>query len=159
MMRLWGGLLLAGLALIAGAALLGGGARAIADDKKDDAAKDEMKKLDGNWQLVASEHDGEKAPAEAIKTAKVATKAGKVTMSVDGKTVMEADFTIDPTKKPKTIDATATTGADKGKKTLGIYEFDGDTFKVCYSEKERPTEFSAKKGSGNTLDVYKREKP
>jgi uncharacterized protein (TIGR03067 family) len=159
MMRLWGVLLLAGLALIAGAALLGGGARAIADDKKDDAAKEEMKKFEGNWQLVASERDGEKAPADVIKTAKAATKAGKVTLSVDGKTVLEADFTIDPTKKPKTIDATPTTGTDKGKKSLGIYEFDGDTLKICYSEKERPTEFTAKKGSGNTLDVYKREKP
>jgi uncharacterized protein (TIGR03067 family) len=152
MMRLWGVLLLAGGALVVGGAL------ATADDKKDDAVKEEMKKFDGTWQLVSSERDGEKAPAEAIKTAKAVGKAGKVTMSVEGKTVMEADFTVDPTQKPKTIDATATSGPDKGKKSLGIYEFDGDMLKICYSEKERPKEFSTKKGSGCTLDVYKREK-
>jgi|SRR5260370_27176617 uncharacterized protein (TIGR03067 family) len=154
MMRLWGVLLLAGFLLPAGAALV------MADDKKDDAVKEELKKFEGTWKLVSSEHDGEKAPDDAIKTAKAMAKGGQVTLSVDGKTVMEADFTIDPTKKPKTIDATVTTaGPDKGKKTLGIYEIDGDTMKICFSDKERPKEFSAKKGSGCTLDMYKREKP
>ena len=145
---------LLGVLLVAGAALA-----VAADDKKDDA-KDELKKFEGTWVLVSSERDGEKAPAEELKKVmpKAVVKGDKVTLSVGDKTVMEAEFTIDPTKKPKTIDSTATTGPDKGKKTLGIYEIDGDTFKICYNEKERPKEFSAKKGSGNTLDTYTREK-
>jgi uncharacterized protein (TIGR03067 family) len=153
MMRWWGVLLLAGFLLPAGAALV------MADDKKDDAAKEELKKFEGTWKLVSTEHDGEKAPEEAIKTAKAMTKGGKVMLSVDGKTIMEVDIMVDPTKKPKTIDATVTSGPDKGKKTVGIYEIDGDMLKICFAEKERPTEFSAKKGSSCTLDVYKREKP
>jgi uncharacterized protein (TIGR03067 family) len=145
---------LCGVLLVAGAALA-----VAADDKKDDA-KDELKKFEGTWQLVSSEHDGEKAPAEEIKKAmpKAVVKGDKVTLSAGGKTVMEAEFTVDPTKKPKTIDSTATAGPDKGKKTLGIYELDGDNLKICFNEKERPKEFSAKKGSGNTMDTYTREK-
>jgi uncharacterized protein (TIGR03067 family) len=148
MMRLWGVLLLAGFLLPGGAALVR------ADDKKD-----EMAKFDGTWKLVSSEREGEKAPDDAIKTAKAVSKDGKVTLQVEGKTVGELEFVVDPTKKPKWLDATATSGPDKGKKTFGIYEFDGDMLKICFNEKERPKEFSAKKGSGNTLDMYKREKP
>jgi uncharacterized protein (TIGR03067 family) len=144
---------LLGVLLLAGAALALG-----ADDKKDEPVKDELKKLEGTWMLVSSEHNGEKAPADAIKNAKAVVKGDKVTLSVDGKEIMEITMTVDPTKKPKTIDATATSGQDKGKKSVGIYELDGDNFKICYAEKERPKEFSAKKDSGCTLDTYKREK-
>jgi len=43
---------------------------------------------------------------------------------------------------------------------LGIYEVKKDSRKVCLAEqgKERPTEFSAKPGSGHTLAVFKRVK-
>jgi uncharacterized protein (TIGR03067 family) len=148
MMRLCGVLLAAGAVL------------ALAADEKKDDAKDELKKFDGTWVLVSSEKDGEKAPEEALKKVmpKAVSKDGTVTFFSDGKEQGQATFTVDPTKKPKTMDATMTTGPDKGKKSLGIYEMEGDTLKICYNEKERPKEFSAKKGSGNTLDTYKREK-
>jgi hypothetical protein len=43
---------------------------------------------------------------------------------------------------------------------LGIYELEGNTWKVCYAMpgKERPKDFSAKEGSGQTLAVWEREK-
>jgi uncharacterized protein (TIGR03067 family) len=145
---------LCGVLLVAGATL------ALAADEKKDDAKDELKKFDGTWVLVSSERDGEKAPEELIKKAmpKAVGKDGTVTFFSQGKEEAQATFTVDPTKKPKTIDATMTSGPDKGKKSMGIYEFEGDTLKICYNEKERPKEFSTKKGSGNTLEVYKREK-
>jgi uncharacterized protein (TIGR03067 family) len=147
MMRLWGVLLLAGFLLPGGAALVR------AEDKKD-----EMAKFDGTWKLVSSERDGDKAPDDAIKDAKAVCKDGTVKLQVGDKAVGEFEFVVDPTKKPKWMDATATSGGDKGKKFFAIYEFDGDTLRVCLNDKERPKEFSAKKGTGNTLDVYKRDK-
>jgi hypothetical protein len=50
-------------------------------------------------------------------------------------------------------------GDDGGGK--GIYELNGDTLKSCVASpgKERPTEFSAKAGSGHTLRVFKCVKP
>jgi len=76
------------------------------------------------------------------------------------KRVMKAKFKIDPIKKPKTIDYTVTDGPEKGKTVLGIYELDGDTVKFCFSapDKERPSEFTAKEGSGRTLSLWKRNK-
>jgi hypothetical protein len=43
---------------------------------------------------------------------------------------------------------------------LGIYELDGDTYKLCgdMQGKSRPTEFAVKPGSGFVLEVLKREK-
>ena len=72
----------------------------------------------------------------------------------------EKAIKIDPTKKPKTIEFTFTEGQLQGKTSLGIYELQGDTFKYCRAapDKPRPTEFSSKEGSEQTLVVYKREK-
>jgi uncharacterized protein (TIGR03067 family) len=68
---------------------------------------------------------------------------------------------VDVAKKPKTIDITFTEGPEKGKTIVGIYELEGDTYKVCINVngKERPKEFAAKAGSGHGLEVLKREKP
>ena len=51
-------------------------------------------------------------------------------------------------------------GFSAGKKQLGIYEVEGDTFKACFSKPgdERPTDFTSKPGDGRTVSVWKREK-
>jgi hypothetical protein len=48
-----------------------------------------------------------------------------------------------------------------GKKVRGIYELDGDTLRFCVAppDKDRPTEFTSRKGSGYTLRVFRRVKP
>jgi uncharacterized protein (TIGR03067 family) len=71
---------------------------------------------------------------------------------------LKAKYTIDPSKNPKTIDYDMTEGFSKGKKQLGIYELNGDTFKACFNSPgaERPTEFKA--GAGLTLSEWKRQK-
>jgi uncharacterized protein (TIGR03067 family) len=40
----------------------------------------------------------------------------------------------------------------------GIYKLDGDVLTICWGEKDRPTEFTAKSGSGNRMNVFKRLK-
>ena len=88
------------------------------------------------------------------------TKDGETSVSIDGNVRMKAKFTIDPTKKPKTIDYTIIEGGNKGQEVPGIYEIDGDTIKFCFSApgKDRPTDFTAKEGSGRTLSTWKRDK-
>jgi uncharacterized protein (TIGR03067 family) len=127
-----------------------------ADDKKDDAAKEELKKMEGTWVLVSGEEDGKQKPADEVKKLTSTIKGDTLTILVDGKAVFEGTVVVDPTKKPKTID---TTSKDKTVKSPAIYELDGDTFKICVGLKgERPTEFTSKKDSGYALYVYKREK-
>lgn len=120
--------------------------------------KQDMARLEGEWSMVSGEIDGQQLPEESRQGAKRVAKAGETTVTINGEIFMKAKFTIDPRKKPKTIDYLFTEGPTKGKRQLGIYELDGDTVKFCFSgpDKERPSEFSTQEGSNRTLSVWKR---
>src|ERR1700687_5445857 len=131
-----------------------------ADDKKDEAVKKDLEKLQGDWSMVSSERNAVKLADEQVKEYTRTIKDGQITVFVSGKAVVEATFKIDPTKKPKTVDVTYTSGDNKDKTMPGIYETDGDTCKVCFApvDKERPTDFEAKEGTDCVVTVWKREK-
>jgi uncharacterized protein (TIGR03067 family) len=131
----------------------------IAADAED--AKKDLEKLQGTWALVSGERDGKKFTEEEVKKTMLFIKddtfripESSVATSEDG------TIKIDPSKKPKEMDATTGSGPDKGKIWQGIYKLRGDTYKVCFAPpgKDRPTEFSSKAGSGHLLQVWKREK-
>jgi uncharacterized protein (TIGR03067 family) len=63
---------------------------------------------------------------------------------------------LDATKKPKQMDTVST----EKEVMLGIYELEGDGYRVCFAPvgKPRPSEFTSKSGSGNILQVWEREK-
>ena len=128
---------------------------------QDDAAKKEMKKLEGTWATVSIEAAGQKVTDEdKIKTRKLTTKGDKYTMKVGDETV-QGTVEINPSKNPKTIDIKPDTGSNKGKTLLGIYELDGDNLKICLAlpGKDRPTAFATAAENRQQLVVYKREKP
>src|SRR5262249_49727724 len=126
-----------------------------------DAAAETLQKelalLDGEWTMVSVIADGQAVPEAIAKTGKRVAKGNETTVTIAGQLVMKATFTIDPTKKPKTIDYAMTDGPTKGQKQYGIYEIDGDTVRVCFAApgKDRPTEFASKPGNGHTLTVWK----
>ena len=126
----------------------------------EDAVKKEMAQLEGEWSMQSGEADGQSMPKEMVSTGKRVAKDGETTITIGGQVYFKAKFTIDPAKKPKAIDYTMTEGTTKGKTHLGIYELDGDTLKFCFAApgKDRPTEFTAKEGSGRTFSVWKRDK-
>ncbi len=68
-------------------------------------------------------------------------------------------YKLDPAKKPKAIDLIFP--ERKTEATLAIYSLEDDDLKVCVKAKGegRPSEFSAKAGSGHMLYTLKREKP
>ena len=130
----------------------------LAADAKEDAAKKELKKLEGTWQVVSMEMDGQKQSEDDAKQFKVIIKENKYTLKMGDNAINQGTFTIDATKKPKTIDIKPTEGDNAGQTMLGIYEQDGDTQKTCYAQpdKKRPTKFSS--DDGQTLIVQKRQK-
>jgi uncharacterized protein (TIGR03067 family) len=128
--------------------------------KKEAVAKD-LQAFKGTWRLSCKEVDGKKFSEEEIKDV-IATNDGSGTCWVrrGGKVIGAGTVKLDPTTKPRTIDIAFTEGEHKGETALGIYEIEGDTFRVCcvHARSGRPTEFSAGAGSGRTLVVYQREK-
>lgn len=126
----------------------------------DDAGKKEMEKFQGTWKIVSLELNGMKLPEENYKNARLTVTGDKFAFK-DVSAGYAGTMKWDLTKKPKTIDLVFTEGPEKGNTAFGIYEIEGDTYKVCLglTGKSRPTEFVSKPGSGHALEVFKREKP
>jgi uncharacterized protein (TIGR03067 family) len=128
---------------------------------ENEAIKKDLALLQGEWSMVSGSADGQPMPEEMRKQMKRVCKGDETTTTMAGRPFIKAKISIDPSKKPKTIDYDMSDGVTKGKKQLGIYEVDGDTFKSCFAKPgaERPTDFTSKAGDGHTLSVWKREKP
>jgi uncharacterized protein (TIGR03067 family) len=125
-----------------------------AEDKKKDAEL-----IQGTWTVVSREFVGKKTPEAELKAMKVTIKDGTITVD-DGKKKEKHAYKLDPSKTPKAIDL-ANTGIEEKVTTLAIYELNGDTLKICWSEKDpdhRATKFAGDEESGQTMIVLKREK-
>jgi uncharacterized protein (TIGR03067 family) len=119
----------------------------------------DLEKLQGEWSMVSGVTDGEPIPDYVRKSAKRVCKGNQIAATAGGQLILKATITLDSTKSPKTIDYDVTDGPNKGKKQLGIYEIDGDTFKSCFAAPgaERPTNFESKPGDLRTSTVWKRK--
>lgn len=127
-----------------------------AADAQDDAAKKNLEKFQGNWHLISAERDGKKTPQEDAKKITLTIQGNKFVLRKDAVIISEGTMTLDTTKKPRAVDETITTGPNKGKVFLAIYEIDDEQHKICFAAagKERPTAFS----SSNGQLLWKREK-
>src|SRR5262245_2174158 len=113
-----------GLAMLFGVSLLCVGRLPGGDDA---AAKTELKKLEGVWQITSGEQDGK--PIDSIKRDKVTVNGDNFTVHHNGKVEFTATIKLDPNKKPKAVDLTITSEKHQGKTVLGIYELNGDDLK------------------------------
>ena len=87
----------------------------IAADASDDAAKKDLEKFQGDWQLISMERDGKKTPQEDAKKITLTIQGSKFVLRKDAVIISEGMMTLDPTKNPKAIDEAITTGPNKGK--------------------------------------------
>ena len=129
-----------------------------ADAPKEDPKKD-AEKMAGEWTMASGERDGQAIPDEFRTGLKRTVKDDEYIVTKDGETIGKGKFTLDPSKKPKTIDITLSEGEQKGMVIRGIYELDGDTFKICYAQPgvDRPKEFVTKDSAGVSMSVWKRK--
>ncbi len=139
--------------------------------------KREQQELEGTWATVSGEADAKALSDEQVAKAnadfEVAFKAGNFFLIPRPKAaqapahLMECACKIDPFGNPKTFDLTVLRAEGdlrryEGKKSLAIYELQGDTLKVCWTlfkgERERPIDFVTKSNSGLLIEVYRRQK-
>jgi uncharacterized protein (TIGR03067 family) len=123
-----------------------------------DAIKTELAKFAGEWTMVSGEINGQAVPDQMRTQFKRIATGDETLVMLGESTFMRAKIAVDPAKKPKAIDYTLLEGPNKGQKQLGIYEFDGENLKFCFSSsgKERPTEFTSPDGSGRVASVWKK---
>ena len=127
----------------------------------DDAKKTSKaaKQIEGKWQGVSLEQDGNKN--EDAKNLTVTIRDGKYEVKMGDERIGKGMLKIDAAKKPHGLmDIMVEEGDNAGQTQLGIYEVRRGRLKICFAppDKPRPSEFSAKEGSGNTLVVLKRVK-
>jgi RNA polymerase sigma-70 factor (ECF subfamily) len=126
------------------------------EPKKD---SDDLAKLQGIWQAVALEHNGQVLSAEAVKAFKVAIDKDRITFHSSAADSVST-FQLQPSSKPKVI-WLEHVGADrKVEKVRGIYALEDGRLKICVDNdtgKAEPTEFATRPGSGLTLMVLERE--
>ncbi len=120
--------------------------------------------LQGTWEITALIDDGALVPDETLKTryaqdARFKFDSQSISFVAPGTLQTRSLlFLIDEKASPKTIDL----GGSEKTSGKGIYMLSGDTLMICIGEAgtmQRPTEFTAKKGSPQLLMTLKRLTP
>lgn len=127
--------------------------------QKEDAAKDEMKKLQGVWQ-VTKWFDPDPAPEDEVKSVTFEFKNDQIIKRTDGRAREPLKVVLNPAKKPKWLDL------DAGIEVMqGIYKLEGDELTFCViagsssnQVPERPADFKANKKKHHVLFVMKKIK-
>jgi uncharacterized protein (TIGR03067 family) len=132
-------------------------------DRPKDPMKEDIKKLEGTWEVVAMEYNGRQIPMELIQRRGLRLiiakgKCIKETRLRDQVRQVQYTLKLDPAKKPKQIDfqREQTTAAIQA-----IYSLEGDRLIVCEPRigAGRPSEFKAPMGSRVYLYTWKRVGP
>lgn len=121
---------------------------------------DDLARLQGAWELVAMEREGETVPADDLKGSTVTYAGNRVTLKAGDKVRRRGIVTLDPTRKPRAMNTWDLDGPYEDQTVPGIYELEGDTLKLAFSRpgQERPTKFTSKDGGAILFCVYKRKK-
>ncbi|MGC6465864.1 MAG: TIGR03067 domain-containing protein [Akkermansiaceae bacterium] len=113
----------------------------------------ERKKLEGLWKVVDLEFEGKKANKASISKMRILFKGEAVSVTGEEKDLFL--YRVDTSTKPREMDlATLKEGF------LAIYQWDGETLKLCLSQKEgeeRPKGFETQ-GTKNFVLTMRRDK-
>jgi uncharacterized protein (TIGR03067 family) len=111
----------------------------------------ELPKLQGSWDMLSGDRDGQPLPASFLNGAKRVAKGDETTVYMGGRVFLTARVRIDSGKAPKQIDYLL----DKGKTQLGIYKLEGKQLTFCFAKpgSTRPADFAS--GSGRTVSIWK----
>jgi uncharacterized protein (TIGR03067 family) len=113
--------------------------------------------IEGEFPMVSAVIDGKPLASDMVKWCKRVTH-GNITQVLAGpQSMLDAEFTLDPTKTPHHIDYVNRSGKQKGKSQAGIYEITDGLLKICVAPpgNARPTDFSSKKGDGRSYTVWR----
>jgi uncharacterized protein (TIGR03067 family) len=121
--------------------------------KKTKAGTPPATELEGEWSMISGIFDGKPMDESMVKWVKRVTHGNETSVLAGPNVMLKAEFTIDASASPKTIDY-----LNKGKGQHGIYEFEGNVLKIYMAApgSPRPTGFEAVPGKGSTLTVWKR---
>jgi uncharacterized protein (TIGR03067 family) len=127
---------------------------------RSDSAQEDLQKLAGTWKMESLEIEGKQIERDRFSATKLTVRGDKYIVKT-AKSEYQVTLRLDPSGKPKEIDMDFANGKEPSKVSKGIYDLDGDQFRLCRAQAAgaaRPTEFATKPDSGLFLVVWKREK-
>jgi uncharacterized protein (TIGR03067 family) len=122
-------------------------------------AANPLAELNGRWTITSMESDGDSVPREEYESLSLRIENGKYWLNRPDNEDTGA-FTVEAGKSPRAMDIRPDTGPGAGQTIPAIYEWAGETLRICYSidgSGERPTAFYTAAGSGRVLVTYKRK--
>jgi uncharacterized protein (TIGR03067 family) len=122
------------------------------------AIQREHERLEGTWRVVSAEVGGMAIPAREFRDLTLTFKAGKFVARRGQEEPQEGTYNPSPTKNPREMDITRSTGPMSGPKQLAIYQLTGNLLKICscVSDTERPTSFDTREQPGWTMMTLRR---
>ena len=111
---------------------------------KEEAARKELLKLQGEWKLKAGEASGQAMPPNVVNGFSMMIKANEYEFRNSLETE-KGRIILNPTARPCQIDIVIVDGSFKGEKQLGIYEIGEKSVKFCINQpgdSKRPDKFS-----------------
>jgi uncharacterized protein (TIGR03067 family) len=129
----------------------------------DDKTANDTKELQGVWQAVSLEANGEARPDDEAKELQIVFKGDAVFAVKAKREEPHLKFKLDARKTPKTIDLIPIDGSDKGKTAAGIYSLKDGRLRVCINifgqdTSQRPKEFKTQAGHGVVAGTFERAK-
>ena len=117
----------------------------------------DLDRLQGSWNVSSLVMDGEAMPAGMLAEARIVIEGSRFTSSGMG-AVYEGTLKLDTLSNPAKLDMEFDAGPEKGNTNLGIYELDGDSWKLCLATRGtvRPKSFASKPGSGIAVETLVR---
>jgi uncharacterized protein (TIGR03067 family) len=113
----------------------------------------DLDKLQGTWRIASLEIEGNAMPA----TGSITIEGDRFTTSTMG-AEYSGTIRIDASKRPKRFDLVFDTGPHAGNRSLGIYQLDGDSWRIClgFAGAPRPVSFATAPGSDHALEMLVR---
>jgi uncharacterized protein (TIGR03067 family) len=113
--------------------------------------------LQGSWTVTALEMDGLKMPSAMLANARIVVRGDRFSSTGMG-AVYEGTLELDASTSPRQLNMNFDAGPEKGNTNPGIYELDGDTWRICLATRGvvRPSSFASTPGSGIALETLTR---
>lgn len=113
--------------------------------------------LDGTWQMLRAEHDGEQAPDMVVQRTTLEFFQGSYRVCFDGEPVDQGEFEVSLSDPAKTLVLRGTSGPNSARTIRCIYQQVGDRLRVCFGlDGIPPTDFTTTGGQKRYLATYRR---
>lgn len=113
--------------------------------------------LDGLWQMIRAEFEGELAPELVTTKTTLELVEGSYRVWFDGVVSDQGSFALGRAGEDSTIVLCSTGGQNAGRTIPAIYQQVGDRLRVCYGlDGAVPVEFRAESGASRYLATYRR---